>query len=672
VFKVCAKVKRSLWVAGINIVLVLTVGSVQAFATTPIPIANQDELESIGTALPLNGEYILTESFSVTSTGSDTYVDGEFIGTIDGDGYTVSGLNKPLFDLLWIGSLVKNLNLEADTVTGRGMLANRAHGTIDNVHVTGNVIDTGTPDGTGGLVGTSEASISNSSATGDVTGEDDVGGLVGSSSGSISSSWYLGDVNGQGSIGGLVGSSTGNISGSYAGGSVSGVNSHTGGLVGLSQGAISNSYASGDVTGFNLVGGLVGLSYSAIENSYATGTVTGNDDAVGGLVGYNDGDISNSDATGSVNGDDFVGGLVGENSGDISNSYAAGTVTGDDYTGGLVGENGGDISNSYSMGAVVGDYYTGGLVGWNDAGDISNSYATGTVNGDDSDDGQNFFVGGLVGIKNSGNISNSYATGTVNGDDYVGGLVGSNIAGNVLNSYAMGAVVGDYYTGGLVGEIVIGTIDEDSYSSGEVNGEPSNVSPLAPTELLNILNTGSALESPTFALASNRNSGRPYLISNPPSIDFSPNFSDISCVPSKALDALRKPVGFKTSKSDLGKSDIALLDQVMSDSKVQIIGAKLFASGGMCSTALSVGRLLQLEVTFEPSKSIQVWVKSSNNQYVLMGDITFDKDGNAVLPGIDFKKSGQYEFIFVNSVKKDSTQPDLINKVGGVTVYVYK
>jgi hypothetical protein len=585
---ISAKVKRPLWVAGLNVVLALTIGSAQAFAD-PTPVSSVAEL------LGVTGEnnYVLTRNLDLLSEDADalvderqladevtfgdpSYISSGFAGTFNGGNFTISGLTKPLFDI--IGDLVtpgiaeiSNLSLTAKTggVVGKGILAYET------------------------LIGTE----------------------------------------------------------------------------------VINVHVVGDVAGaaFNYVGGLVGFNSGDISNSSATGAVTG-DDSVGGLVGYNDGgDISNSSATGAVTGDYYTGGLVGwNNAGDISNSYASSAINGDNsddgqnyFVGGLVGfKNAGNILNSYATGDVTGDDDLGGLVGENIAGNISNSYATGDVTGDDD-------LGGLVGAVFSGDISNSYATGDVTGDVVVGGLVGAVFSGDISNSYATGDVTGVGWVGGLVGEDG-GTIT-DSYSTGAVNdSSPVGVSLLSPTELLNILNTGSAPESPIFALASNRNSGRPFLISNPPSIDFSPNFSDISCVPSKALDALRKPVGFGTSISDLGKLDLALLDQVESDNQVQIIGAKLFASGGMCSTALSVGRLLQLEVTFEPSKSMQVWVKSSNNQYVLMGDITFDKDGNAVLPGIDFKKSGQYEFIFVNSVKKDSTQPDLINKVGGVTVYVYK
>jgi len=574
--KLSAKVKRPLWVAGLNAFLIIAIGSSQAFAATPI--ANQSDLVAIGDFL--GGDYVLTKSFSVTPTNIDTYISGEFTGTIDGDGFTISGLNKPLFNHLGVGSLIKDLNLDAGTVSGRGILANRADGRIENAHVTGNVTDPGGPDGTGGLVGTSEGSISGSSATGNVTGEFDVGGLVGSSSGSISSSWYLGDVRGDGSVGGLVGSSTGDISGSFAGGSVLGIFSNTGGLVGISQGAISNSYASGDVTGSDYVGGLVGYQYGGdVSNSYATGSVTGNDE-IGGLVGYQvDSHISNSYASGDVNGNSYVGGLVGTNySGNpfIVNSYASGAVNGYRVVGGLVGDNFALLTHSYSSGVV-----------------------------------------------------------TSTGGDYIGTFLG-------------------------------GSNTEITDDSGHLEV------PFTNNEILNILNRGSDGD-PIFALNPAINNGLPYLISNaPPGTDNDNQVTrrvSLSFLPIQVLDGLRNSVGFEIAKSDLNKLDLALLDKVKDDKAAQIIGAKL-PSYQSLSTYLSIGSLLQLEINYEANKSLQIWVKSSDDQYVLIGDITFDKDGNAVLPGIEFKKSGLYEFIFVNSAKKGLAMPELANKVSGLTVYV--
>ena len=130
-----------------------------------------------------------------------------------------------------------------------------------------------------------------------------------------------------------------NISNSYATGSVSG-DSIVGGLVGVTQlgnrsrgfGTISGSFATGSVFGIDKTGGLVGVQAAptTIRDSYATGSVFGTESRIGGLVGYqhHDTTIRDSFATGSVfsdGGDDYVGGLVGqsENRSIILNSYYA-------------------------------------------------------------------------------------------------------------------------------------------------------------------------------------------------------------------------------------------------------------------------------------------------------------------------------------------------------------
>ncbi|MCT7604754.1 YDG domain-containing protein, partial [Aliarcobacter butzleri] len=95
-------------------------------------------------------------------------------------------------------------------------------------------------------------------------------------------------------VGGLIGNNYGTISNSYASGTVSGTSSYVGGLVGDNYaGAISNSYATGTVSGDSYVGGLVGSNGGTISNSYSTGTISGNNN-VGGLSGYNALTISNS------------------------------------------------------------------------------------------------------------------------------------------------------------------------------------------------------------------------------------------------------------------------------------------------------------------------------------------------------------------------------------------
>ena len=149
--------------------------------------------------------------------------------------------------------------------------------------------------------------------------------------------------------GGLVGRSKGTISNSYASGSVEtridgGVGlslaSYAGGLVGQNEaGTISNSYASGSVKamidggarGIAAAGGLVGYNQDrTISNSYAAGSVastttaTASSSNAGGLVGYiQGGTISNSYASGSV---------TASGSGDSLSSSNAGGLVGDAST----------------------------------------------------------------------------------------------------------------------------------------------------------------------------------------------------------------------------------------------------------------------------------------------------------------------------------------------------
>ena len=739
------------------------------------------------------GEQLADEETS----GDPSYIHNGFTGTLDGGGKTISGLTKPLFDEIGgdgVSSEISNLTLianESTGVSGRGILANQTLiGTeIVDVHGVGEV-DGGANTDVGGLVGTlGTGEISESSFTGDVTGTNTVGGLVGLAFGDITDSSFSGSVTGERYVGGIAGSTGApTISNSSASGSVTGLaggEGNIGGLVGGGSATITDSHADVTVTGATgnaNIGGLLGYGdwSVTVNNSYSTGTVTG-DARVGGLVGtlaggYIEESYSTGDVFGRTNGS--IGGLVGYadsgmgwgtvrgiyNDGYvisslIENSYATGDVTqtasgsNGGGVGGLVGSlYSGTILNSYSTGNVLGETTVGGLVGRVDAygensglmfegapylnyyGLIQNSYATGTIN--NGYNGANR-LGGLVGTFSGGKIVNSYATAgglgidASSGCDHIGGLVGdgqggagiiedsyAHIDGNLsagcgqvggiagsmgANSiitdsfaYVGGSISGGSQVGGLVGVIYgaytltgsyasVGTLQagEGSNLVGTLTGDNTGVSvdfsdeqiidlPALPS-ILSVVSTDDETES--FAVSSCFNAGLPYLTamttsySNTCSVDDEafPG-ADFSFLPTRALDGLSKSVGFEVVKNEFDKLDFAFLDQVKIGNSAQIIGAKLFSYQSL-STSLSAGNLLQLEINYEANKSLQVWVKSSDDQYVLIGNITFDKDGNAVLPGIEFKKSGQYELIFVNSDKKDLNQPELVNKVSGLTVY---
>ncbi|WP_239618411.1 beta strand repeat-containing protein, partial [Cohnella mopanensis] len=270
----------------------------------------------------------------------------------------------------------------------------------------------------GGLVGwqsQNRAVISNSYASGSVSGSEKVGGLVGwNYQGAIASGNHAsGTVSGIGTmkyVGGLAGfNEYGTISDSYASGNVSG-KIEVGGLVGYDYGGIiSNSYSSGNISGSSNstnAGGLVGRTdYGTISKSYSSSRVTGSTDFdyAGGLIGdLLAGKVSNSYATGDVSGKS-AGGLAGSSdNGEIHSSYAKGNVSGTEVVGGLVGRNVlGPINDSYAWGNVNGTQSIGGLVGWNVNGAVRNSYAIGKVSGTKD-------IGGLIGFAYSDTSVNSY------------------------------------------------------------------------------------------------------------------------------------------------------------------------------------------------------------------------------------------------------------------------
>ena len=357
----------------------------------------------------------------------------------------------------------------------------------------------------GNIVATSytTTAITASSASGSVSGATEVGGLVGSQTvGAIANSSSSATVTnpapaqGDGDFGGLVGElyPKGTISNSFATGNVSG-STYVGGLVGYAQSstanAITNSYATGNVVAQDAVdtadiyndlvaGGLVGyFGGTTISGSYATGSVSSTASTLGNYSGYQQ--------------EAYFGGLVGQNfGGTITTSYATGGVAGSVaslpasallYAGGLAGINSGTISSSYATGAVSVAAPTngsgtiiaaGGLVGDHSktaANSLTQSYATGTV----SSSTTGAYLGGLVGNL-AGAVSQSFATGQVTGvGGDVGGLVGNMTAGSVTNSYATSAasVSGGGAVGGLVGKVAVNgaaNVFNDTYAAGQVSG----------------------------------------------------------------------------------------------------------------------------------------------------------------------------------------------------------
>ncbi len=251
------------------------------------------------------------------------------------------------------------------------------------------------------------------------------------------------NVTGNSRVGGLVGGNGGTVSDSYATGKVTGNGGSVGGLVGSGSGPIANSYSTAKVTGEgDNVGGLAGHIGDdvAILASYAIGDVASDGSYAGGLIGSsgNNVAITASYATGNVSGKNYVGGLVGSSSrgNAITGSYATGSVTGRTYTERVRSSPAGRRNTIVRDGENI-----GGLVGYSGNTTITSTYAIGIVNGGQS------AVGALVGGASGGAITVSYTANSVTmrisgfrstSSRSVGGLIGSEDSDNntsIIDSY---------------------------------------------------------------------------------------------------------------------------------------------------------------------------------------------------------------------------------------------
>lgn len=183
----------------------------------PYQISNATELDSVRNHL--EDHFILINDIDLNISPYNTGIGWEpigdwynthFAGSIDGNGYTITGLhinNIELYDVGLFGSIrklnefipvIKNIVLEQVNIIGKNYVGGLA-GVVQESQITNSHINSGIVIGDdfniGGLVGELRSGlISGSSSSANVSGERSVGGLVGFNRGQIVSSYSVGEI----------------------------------------------------------------------------------------------------------------------------------------------------------------------------------------------------------------------------------------------------------------------------------------------------------------------------------------------------------------------------------------------------------------------------------------------------------------------------------------------
>ena len=356
--------------------------------------------------------------------------DHNFSGIYDGGGYTISGIKLPST----IGDSTSRRGLFGE-ISGSGCSVPCQ---ITNVHVKDSTISGG--DHIGGIVGYARANtiITNCSVNATVTGSSHrVGMIVGGTIGtSVTNCAAQGSVRGVNYTGGIVGYSEADISNCSVDATITGTGNCIGGIVGGGEGtSVTNCEAYGSVTGVHYTGGIMGNGQANVSGCSNYAIVKGNE-RVGGMIGNG----FNCSVTGCFNfekisGSAGIAGIVGlADNVDILRCYNLADISGN-YGGGI----GGRITNTTTIkfgvntGKITSANYAGGIAGDT----ITGSTITQSLNLGDIVSSNNH-AGGILGSAANANVStitNCYSNCNISASS-CGALVGGTNA--VTISYCAG------------------------------------------------------------------------------------------------------------------------------------------------------------------------------------------------------------------------------------------
>ena len=192
-----------------------------------------------------------------------------FAGVLNGNGYTVSGLQGAggIIDCLAAEGVVKNLHVYG-AVAGSGNIggiANTSYGTIENCMFGGSITNSSNYGSTGGIVGraldgntvrgcVNKAGVKNTTAS--YSSTLNIGGIAGYTYGNVENSYNIGAISAKidrtnKAIGGIAGAvrSGGTIVNSYSAGKVTGPEAGIGAVAGSMEGtgSLKNVYYNSDV-----------------------------------------------------------------------------------------------------------------------------------------------------------------------------------------------------------------------------------------------------------------------------------------------------------------------------------------------------------------------------------------------------------------------------------------
>jgi hypothetical protein len=134
-------------------------------------------------------------------------------------------------------------------------------------------------------------------------------------------------------------------------------------------------------------------------------------------------------------------------------------------------------------------------------------------------------------------------------------------------------------------------------------------------------------------------------------------------------EKIEKSLGFKNETPLPKAASIAFVEPTEKIEVAKVKAVEIAATVNVRVTA-KTGEALQISLKSEIKELVELWVKSPDGSWLLVGVITFDKDGKAILPPLQFKNAGNYSLVLSKPSAGSAKGSAPLNQTGSVLVAV--
>jgi hypothetical protein len=357
-----------------------------------------------------------------------------------------------------------------------------------------------------------------------------------------------------------------------------------------------------------------------------------------------------------------------------------GVISGGTHLGGLIGYSdlNSEILNGNVIASITGDYYLGGITGFVESGFyLLDSSADVDIEGTEA-------IGGLIGYARGGysasdiELNNSHWKGNLQSnvnEIYTGSVIAYAARFDDPTSYpyytTVEPVVDEsygYFAAKLNGVNVVGRINAPTWD-GDVNiPEPTSV-------LQNF--ASQRISGNTWAICSGLNGSNPYLLSLYPTdpcgvINPQRGILGLSSrveLEPKPVERIEKTIGFNDQTTLLKNAQIIFIQETEKTDLATVKAIEILPTANV-RVILKAGEALQISLKSESKEPVELWVKSPDGTWLLAGVITFDKDGKAILPPLQFKSAGDYSLVLSKPTADSAKGSAPLNQTGSLLVAV--